>query len=289
MAQQKPEREIRPPQQQDHQPGIETKMTPAPESKAHDYKSAGKLVGKAALVTGGDSGIGRSVSVMFAKEGADVVVIYLNEHGDAKETKRLIDQTGRKCLLIAGDIGNAAFCREVIQQMLDEFGRIDILVNNAGEQHVQEDFENITDEQLHRTFQTNVFSMFYLTREALRHMKPGASIVNTTSITAYQGNPKLIDYSATKGAVLAFTRALAAALADKGIRVNGVAPGPIWTPLIPSSFSEQDVAKFGSQTPLGRAGEPDEVAPSYVFLASDDASYITGQIIHPNGGQPVNG
>ena len=278
-----------PPQRQRGQPGIEKDMQPTPGSIAKKYRAADKLAGKTALITGGDSGIGRAVAVMFAKEGADCAIVYLNEHEDAKETKRLVEQNGRSCLLIAGDVGDSGFCRLAVNQTLEQFGRLDVLVNNAAEQHEQEQLEDISDEQLERTFRTNIFAYFYLTREALKHMQPGSAIINTTSVTAYEGNPTLIDYAATKGAIVAFTRSLAKALSDREIRVNGVAPGPIWTPLIPASFSEEKVSTFGANTALGRPGQPDEVAPSYVFLASDDSSYMTGQVLHPNGGRIVNG
>ena len=278
-----------PPQRQRRPPGIEKVMQPTPESSARTYRAADKLAGKVALITGGDSGIGRSVAVMFAKEGADCAIVYRNEHEDARETKRLVEEAGRTCLLIAGDLGVSTFCRQAVDQTLEQFGRLDILVNNAAEQHEQEQLEDISDEQLERTFRTNIFAYFYLTREALRHMQPGSTIINTTSVTAYEGNPTLIDYSATKGAIVAFTRSLSKALSDREIRVNGVAPGPIWTPLIPSSFSEEKVSTLGANTALGRPGQPDEVAPSYVFLASDDSSYMTGQVLHPNGGRIVNG
>lgn len=278
-----------PPQRQHRQPGLEKDMQPTPESSAKKYKAADKLAGKIALITGGDSGIGRSVAVMFAKEGADCAIVYLNEHEDAREAKRLVEETGRACLLIPGDVGDSTFCRQAVDQTLQEFGQIDILVNNAAEQHEQEQLEDISDEQLERTFRTNIFAYFYLTREALRHMQAGSTIINTTSVTAYEGNPTLIDYSATKGAIVAFTRSLSKALTDRQIRVNGVAPGPIWTPLIPASFSEEKAATFGANTALGRPGQPDEVAPCYVFLASDDSSYMTGQVLHPNGGRIVNG
>ena len=278
-----------PPQHQQHQPGVETKMDPNPESVKAEYKGSGKLKGKTAIVTGGDSGIGKSVAIYYAKEGANVVVAYLDEHEDAKKTKELIEQEGQKCLLLAGDIGDEAFCQDIVKQTIEEFGGLDILVNNAGEQHVQESLLDISAEQLEKTFRTNIFSMFHLTKAALKHMKKGSSIINTTSITAYQGNPKLIDYSSTKGAILAFTRALSNSISKDGIRVNGVAPGPIWTPLIPASFGEEDVAKFGQNTPMGRAGQPEELAPAYVYLASDDSSYVSGQVIHVNGGSVVNG
>jgi NAD(P)-dependent dehydrogenase (short-subunit alcohol dehydrogenase family) len=278
-----------PPQHQERRPGLETEMTPRPAADDPKYRACGKLAGKVALITGGDSGIGRAVAIFYAKEGADVAVVYLDEHKDAEETKRLVEAEGRRCLLIAGDIGDERFCKEAVDRTVRELGRLDILVNNAAEQHPQESIENISSEQLERTFRTNIFSMFYLTKYALEHMRKGASIINTTSVTAYKGNPKLLDYSSTKGAIVAFTRSLSQALVEKGIRVNGVAPGPIWTPLIPSTFDEEHVEHFGENVPMKRPGQPEEVAPSYVFLASDDASYITGQILHPNGGTVVNG
>jgi len=277
-----------PPQRQS-QPGEEFKMTPAPRSKAREYIPAGKLSEKAAVITGADSGIGRAVAVMFAKEGADVAVMYLQEHKDAQETKRLVEEAGRKCLLISGDVGDSAFCAQAIRSAVDQLGHLEILVNNAAEQHVQQRPEDITDEQLERTFRTNIFAYFYMVRESLRHMQAGATIINTTSVTAYRGNPSLLDYSSTKGAIVAFTRSLALALTDLQIRVNGVAPGPIWTPLIPATFPEQKVEGFGADAPMGRPGQPDEVAPCYVFLASDDSSYMTGQVLHPNGGWVING
>ncbi|MFB7640311.1 SDR family oxidoreductase [Peribacillus butanolivorans] len=278
-----------PPQHQQHQPGVETKMNPNPKSVKPEYKGSSKLKGKTAIITGGDSGIGKSVAIYYAKEGANVAIAYLDEHQDAKTTKELVEKEGQKCLLISGDIGDEAFCQDVVKKTVDEFGGLDILVNNAGEQHVQTSILDISAEQLEKTFRTNIFSMFHLTKAALKHLKKGSSIINTTSITAYQGNPKLIDYSSTKGAILAFTRALSNSISKDGIRVNGVAPGPIWTPLIPASFGEEDVAKFGQNTPMGRAGQPEELAPAYVYLASDDSSYVSGQVIHVNGGSVVNG
>ena len=275
-----------PAQHQDRQPGFETEMEPRPDFQGNLAGASQRLPGKAALITGGDSGIGRAIAVAFAKEGADVAISYLDEHEDAEETKQLVEKEGRKCLLLAGDIGDEAFCKQVISKVVEEFGKLDVLVNNAAEQHVQESLKDITAEQLEKTFRTNVFSMFHLTKAALDHLKPGASIINTTSITAFRGEPSLIDYSSTKGAILAFTRALSGSLAKEGIRVNGVAPGPIWTPLIPASFPAEEVEGFGSGTPLGRPGQPDELAPGYVYLASDDSSYVTGQVLHINGGTP---
>ncbi|MGZ5304959.1 MAG: SDR family oxidoreductase, partial [Bacteroidia bacterium] len=228
-------------------------------------------------------------SVHFAREGADVVIVYLKEHTDAKDTQKLVEEEGQKCLLIAGNLGNSKFCKKVVDKTIDEFGKLDVLVNNAAEQHFEEDFTKISDEQMENTFRTNIFSMFYLTKAALKHMKKGSSIVNCTSITAYRGSSHLIDYASTKGAILSFTRALAANLAEKGIRVNGVAPGPIWTPFIPSSFPADKVKEFGTEQPLGRPGQPSEVAPSFVFLACEDASYMTGQVLHPNGGEIIGG
>lgn len=284
-----PEEQLQPPQHQDQQPGIESEMTPKPKADDPQYRGSGKLQGKVALITGADSGIGRAVAIAFAKEGADVGIMYLNEHDDAKETKRLVEEQGRRAVAIAGDIGDETFCQQAVQQAVGEFGKLDILVNNAAEQHPQESIENITAQQLERTFRTNIFSMFFMTKAALKHLKEGSTIVNTTSVTAYKGNQQLIDYSSTKGAIVAFTRSLSQSLVEKGIRVNAVAPGPIWTPLIPSTFPEDKVASFGKQVPMKRAGQPEEIAPSYVFLASDDSSYISGQVIHPNGGEVVNG
>ena len=283
------EQSLQPPQHQDQQPGRESEMTPRPKADDPQYRGSGKLQDKVALITGGDSGIGRAIAIFYAKEGADVAILYLNEHDDAKETKRLVEEQGRRAVTIAGDIGDENFCQQAVQQAVDALGKLDILVNNAAEQHPQESILDISKEQLERTFRTNIFGMFFMTKAAMKHLHEGSAIVNTTSVTAYQGNPQLLDYSSTKGAIVAFTRALSQSLVEKGIRVNAVAPGPIWTPLIPSTFPEDKVANFGKQVPMQRAGQPEEVAPSYVFLASDDSSYISGQVIHPNGGEVING
>jgi NAD(P)-dependent dehydrogenase (short-subunit alcohol dehydrogenase family) len=287
-TQEKPKKTF-PPQHQNQQPGIEELMKPLPVFEDRKYKAAGKLAGKTALITGGDSGIGRAVAVTYAKEGADVAIVYLNEHADAEETKRQVEQEGMRCILIPGDIGSEPFCIEAVERTVKELGKLDILVNNAAEQHPQQSLEQITAEQLERTFRTNIFSFFYLAKAALKHLRQGSAIINTASITAYQGSENLLDYSATKGAIVTFTRSLSQNLIKKGIRVNGVAPGPIWTPLIPSTFNDQQVSKFGADTPMKRAGQPEELAPSYVFLACDDSSYMTGQILHINGGTIVNG
>jgi NAD(P)-dependent dehydrogenase (short-subunit alcohol dehydrogenase family) len=283
------QKKLQPPQHQRRQPGREHKMKPRPKAEDKKQRGSGKLQGKVAIITGGDSGIGRAVAIAFAKEGADVAIVYLEEHEDARETERLVQQHGVKCLLIDGDVGDEKICRQAVDKTVREFGKIDILVNNAAEQHLQDSIEKITEKQLVRTFRTNIFSFFFMTKAAMKHLKKGAAIINTTSVTAYKGSPHLLDYSSTKGSIVTFTRSLSQALAKKGIRVNGVAPGPIWTPLIPSSFPEEDVETFGSDVPLGRPGQPEEVAPSYVFLASDDASYMSGQVLHPNGGTVING
>ncbi|MCC9135711.1 SDR family oxidoreductase [Pontibacter silvestris] len=269
------------------QPGKEHKMTPEPEIIRGSYKGSDKLKDKVALITGGDSGIGRSVAVHYAREGADVAIVYLNEDKDAQATKEMIEKEGRKCVLIAGDVGDEEFARSAVKKTVDELGKLDILVNNAGEQHEQHDIRDISDEQLKRTFSTNIFGMFYFVKAALDHLKEGSTIINTTSVTAYHGNKLLLDYSSTKGAILAFTRTLAQMVADKGIRVNGVAPGPVWTPLIPASFNEEKVKSFGSKTLLKRAGQPSEVGPAYVYLASEDSTFTIGEIIHINGGEMV--
>lgn len=282
-------KEQRPPQQQNRQPGLESEMTPKPKAEDQKHHGTGKLSRKVALITGGDSGIGRAVAIAFAREGADLAIAYLDEHKDAEETQRLVEQEGQRCVLISGDVGDYEHCRQAVDTSLHELGRLDILINNAAQQQPQDSLEKITPAQLERTFRTNIFSYFFMAQAALPHLGEGSSIINTTSVTAYKGSPQLLDYSSTKGAIVSFTRSLSLALAEKKIRVNAVAPGPIWTPLIPSTFPADKVATFGSDVPLNRAGQPEEVAPSYVFLASEDASYMTGQVLHPNGGTVVNG
>ncbi|NOW97188.1 SDR family oxidoreductase [Mucilaginibacter sp. SG564] len=274
---------------QNRQPGIEAKMNPAPEYIKKDYKAAGKLQGKIALITGGDSGIGRAVSVHFAQEGANIVIVYLDEDEDAKNTKNLVEITGQQCMLIKGDVKDQVFCKKAVEQTVKEFGKLNILVNNAGMQFPQKDVKAIDPEQLDTTFRTNIFAYFYFAEAAVEHMHEGDCIINTTSVTAYRSSPSLIDYSSTKGAITTFTRSLATNLVGKQIRVNAVAPGPVWTPLIVSTFDEEKIKKFGSETAMKRAGQPSELGPAYVFLASDDASFITGQVIHVNGGEVVNG
>jgi NAD(P)-dependent dehydrogenase (short-subunit alcohol dehydrogenase family) len=283
------QQEQRPPQHQSRQPGIQAEMDPSPITVPEHYQGSGKLAGRRALVTGGDSGIGRAVSVLFAMEGADVAIVYLDEQGDAEETVRMVEEQGQRCIPIAGDLSEEGACRNAVRRAVDDLGGLDVLVNHSGEQHPRDKFEDISSHQLERTFRTNVFSMFWVTQAALEHMGEGAAIVNTTSVTAYEGNPTLIDYSATNGAIVSFTRALSNQAAERGIRVNAVAPGPVWTPLIPATFPAEKVESFGDHVPLGRAGQPAEIAPSYVFLASDDSSYMTGQTLHPNGGSVVNG
>jgi NAD(P)-dependent dehydrogenase (short-subunit alcohol dehydrogenase family) len=273
---------------QDTQPGLESKMKLKPRFEAPSYKASGKLKGRVVIITGGDSGIGRSVAVAFAKEGANVTISYFKETVDARKTKNLVEENGSKCVLVRGDVGDEKVCQKIVDKTIKEMGRLDIVVNNAGEQHPQERLEDVDSSQLERTFRTNIFAMFYLTKAALAHLKDGSSIINTASVTAYKGNPSLLDYSSTKGAIIAFTRSLSLSLAQKGIRVNAVAPGPIWTPLIPSTFPKEHVKNFGKNTPMQRPGQPEEVAPAYVFLASGDSSYITGQTIHVNGGSVVN-
>ena len=278
-----------PPQHQSRQPGFESEMDPQPIYDHPEVEGCNRLRGRVALISGGDSGIGRAVAVAFAKEGADVCICYLDEHEDAEKTRHLVEDYGRKCEMIAGDIGDEEFCRKAVQQCVDRFRRLDILVNNAAEQYIRPELEDITSENLERVFKTNVYSIFYLTKAALPHLNIGSSIINTTSVVAYRGNPQLLDYSATKGAIVTLTRSLSQRLCDKGIRVNAVAPGPIWTPLIPASFPADKVAHFGEDKPMGRAGQPVEVASCFVFLASNEASYITGQVLHPNGGAIING
>ncbi len=290
MAQkQQEEKPLRPAQEQSHQPGIESEMEPLPKSDPRYGGGHLRLRNKVALVTGGDSGIGRAVALAFAAEGAEIAILYLNEEVDAKETVRLVESRGHHCLAIAGDVGSEEFCLHAVEQVVQRFGHLDILVSNAAEQHPQKSIADVTAGQLERTFRTNFFGCFFMAKAAVPHLKKGGSIINTTSVTAYRGSAGLLDYSASKGAIVSFTRSLAHSLVEQGIRVNAVAPGPIWTPLIPSTFPADHVATFGSDVPLGRAGEPNEVAPCYVFLASADASYMTGQVLHPNGGEIVNG
>jgi NAD(P)-dependent dehydrogenase (short-subunit alcohol dehydrogenase family) len=290
MAQkQQDPQEIRPAQEQP-EPGLQSEMTPRPHADLPNYRGSGKLQGKVALITGGDSGIGRSVAILFAREGADVAIVHLSEEKtDAEETQRLVQAEGHRCLALIGDVGDEQICRDLVDRTVREFGRLDILVNNAAEQHPQKSILDITTAQLEHTFRTNIFSMFHLVKAVLPHLHEGSAIVNTTSVTAYRGSASLLDYASTKGAIVAFTRSLAHSLVEKKIRVNAVAPGPIWTPLIPSTFPAEKVKTFGTDVPMGRAGEPEEVAPCYVFLASADSSYMTGQVLHPNGGEIVNG
>ena len=278
-------------QHQNHHPGFEYEMTPTPIYYDENYTQTGDLLkDKVAIITGGDSGIGRAVSIAYAYQGADIVIIYYNESKDAEDTKKLIEAIGRKCTLISGDISDVNFCRTSVEKVISQYNKIDILVNNSAVQYECKDFKQITDDQFDKTIKTNIYGTFYMTREALKHMKSGGSIINTASVTAYAGNEKLVDYSMTKGAIVALTRSLSTQLAKNksGIRINAVAPGPIWTPLIPSSFAENEIPQFGLNTPLGRAGQPIDCAGAYVFLASDSASYITGQTIHINGGEIVN-
>jgi NAD(P)-dependent dehydrogenase (short-subunit alcohol dehydrogenase family) len=278
----------RPGEQQQRPPGSEADMKPRPMAEDRHYKAAGKLEGRVALITGGDSGIGRATAILYAKEGADVAIVYLSEHEDALETRKLVEKEGRRCITIDGDVGIEAFCQKAVEKTVHTFGKLDILINNAAQQFPKDSIEEISEQQLERTFRSNIFSCFFMAKAALKHLKEGACIINTTSVTAYRGSPKLLDYSSTKGAMVAFTRSLALSLAEKKIRVNAVAPGPIWTPLIPSTFPAEKVEKFGDNTPLGRAGQPSEVAPCFVFLGCDDSSYMTGQVLHPNGGEVVN-
>ena len=276
-----------PPQHQDQQPGIEAEMDPKPIYD-NDEPGQRRLDGKVAVITGGDSGIGRAVAIAFAKEGAEVVIAYLNEHEDAKQTAEDIRKYGKEPLLLARDISQEENCRKIIDETIERFKKIDILVNNAAVQYVQHNIEDISAEQLEYTFRVNIFAQFYLSKFAVPHMKKGSSIINTASITAYRGNQELMDYSSTKGAIVSFTRALSGSLVKKGIRVNAVAPGPVWTPLIPASFDEKKVSEFGKNTPIGRVAQPVEIAPSFVFLASNDGAFFTGQVLHPNGGSVIN-
>jgi len=279
-------KEVRPPQEQ-QMPGSQKDMNPKPEIERPKVEN--KLENKIALITGGDSGIGSAVAILFAQHGADIAIVYVSEDEDAQNVKKSVEKCGHKCLLLKGNIRDEAFCKKAIDDTVKEFGKLDILVNNAAVQTEQKSLEDISTDQLKETFETNIFSQFWMTKYALKHLKKGSSIINTTSVTAYRGSPSLLDYSSTKGAILTFTRSLSANLVDKGIRVNAVAPGPIWTPLIVGSFDADKVKTFGSDTPMKRAGQPSEVATCYLFLASEDASYITGQVLHPNGGEIVNG
>jgi hypothetical protein len=275
------------PEQEQEPVGLESEMQPRPDYGEESYRGSGKLQGKAAIITGGDSGIGRAVALAFAREGADVLISYLDEHSDAQETVRIVEKEGRRCVPVAGDIGDEAHCRQIVERALQDFGRIDILVNNAAYQDVIESIEEVTQEMLEHTYRTNIFAMFYLCKAAMPHMQPGSTIINTTSIQAYQPSPTLLPYSSTKGAILTFTKGLSEEAIEKGIRVNAVAPGPIWTPLIPASFPGEKVSKFGQDTPMGRPGQPAELAPVYVFLASQDSTYITGECIGVTGGKPL--
>jgi len=278
---------LQPAQKQDRQPGRESEMRPQPDYEPK-FPGCGKLKNKVALITGGDSGIGRAVAVAMAREGAKIAIVYLEEHRDADETVRLVQQEGSEAIKFPGDVGDETFCEKTVDDTVKTFGRLDILVNNAAEQHEVDDPLELTAQQIERTFRTNVFSFFFMAKAALRHMKAGATILNTTSITAFKGHKTLLDYSSTKGAIVSMTRSLSEVLVEKGIRVNAVAPGPIWTPLIPASFDAEKTAKHGGSAPMKRAGQPNEVAPCYVFLASEEASYISGQVLHPNGGTVVS-
>jgi NAD(P)-dependent dehydrogenase (short-subunit alcohol dehydrogenase family) len=273
-----------PPQHQDVQPGLEYLMNPIPISDNPQYKGSGKLAGKIAIITGGDSGIGRAIAIGFAKEGADMAIVYLYERKDAEATKQMVEQYGRSCLLIEGDLRNPSFSTEVVRRTLERYGKLNVLILNQGVQFPQGSIMGISDEQLENTYRTNIFPLFYMMKAALPYLKPGSSIVSTASVTAYAGAPLLVDYSSTKGAIVSFTRSLSLQLVGKGIRVNAVAPGPIWTPLIVSSYSAEYVKTFGLETPMKRAGQPFELAPTYIYLASDDSSFMTGQVLHVNGG-----
>ncbi len=277
-----------PAQHQEIKPGLESKMNPQPEYIKKDYCSSNKLKNKVALITGGDSGIGRAIAIAYAMEGADLAIQYLDEHVDAKKTKKLVEDIGRECILISGNLRDNSFCKTIVKKTMKHFGKIDILVNNAAEHYSHNDFMDIKSSELLETFQVNVLSLFEIIKTALPHLKKGSSIINTASVTAYRGSDHLVDYSATKGAVVSLTRSLSKQLIKKGIYVNAVAPGPIWTPLIASSFTSKEIKRFGIKTPMRRAGQPSEVAPCYVFLASDDSSYMSGQVLHPNGGEIIN-
>ena len=277
-----------PPQHQAHQPGAEHDMQPQPEYIRESYRGAGKLEGKVAIITGGDSGIGRAVAVHYAREGADCVIVHLEENRDAEATRALVEAEGQRCRLLQGDVGEPGFCRQIVERTLTDFGKLNIVVHNAAEQYDWHDISEISDQQLQRTFQTNIFSHFYLTKAALPHLGEGDSIIATSSINAFKGNDTLIDYSATKGAIQGLVRSLAVSLVERGIRVNAVAPGPVWTPLIPASFEPEKVASFGSQVPMNRAAQPSEMGPAFVYLASEESSYMTGQTLHLNGGVVLN-
>ncbi|HDZ13334.1 hypothetical protein LCGC14_0580160 [marine sediment metagenome] len=276
-------------EKQKDQPGEQYKMDITPETIRVDYKGSGKLKGKIALITGGDSGIGKSAAVHFAREGADVAIVYLDEDKDAKHTQQAIEKEGRECLLIQGDVRNVEFCKSTIQKTIEKFGELNIVVNNAAVQFPEESIEDISTENLHRTFETNIYAYFYIVQAALSHLNEGDAIINTTSVTAYRGSEHLVDYASTKGAIVAFTRSLSGMLAKKGIRVNAIAPGPVWTPLIPATFDKEKLKDFGKKVPMGRPGQPSELGPAYVFLASKDSSYMTGQVMHINGGEIIGG
>jgi NAD(P)-dependent dehydrogenase (short-subunit alcohol dehydrogenase family) len=279
-----------PPQHQERQPGRESEMRPRPEYEDPEYRGCGKLSGRAALITGGDSGIGRAVSVLFAKEGADISIVYLEEQGDAEETAARVEEIGSRCVLLRGDLRDEEFCSNAVEQTVGELGSVDVLVNNAGWHVAQESFEDITSEQFDHTFKANMYSMFYMTRAALPYLSGGSTIINTTSVTAYKGSAHLVDYSASKGAIVAYTRSLAESLLPRGIRVNAVAPGPVWTPLIASGMPEEFVGeKFEERSPMRRPAQPREISPSFLFLACEDSTFMTGQVLHPNGGTVVNG
>lgn len=276
-------------EKQARQPGVQNLMDRAPRTIREDYNGSDKLKGKVALITGGDSGIGRSAAVHFAREGADIAIVYFDEDRDAQDTKSAIEKEGRKCLSIKGDVKDEEFCHDAVQKVLAEYGTLNVVVNNAAVQFPSDSVQEIRSKDLHRTFETNIYAYFYISQAAMEHLKEGDAIINTTSVTAYRGSAHLIDYASTKGAIVAFTRSLSKSLAQKGIRVNAIAPGPIWTPLIPATFSEEQLEDFGKDVPLGRPGQPAELGPAYVFLASRDSSYMTGQVLHINGGEIIGG